>query len=260
MCTLIALFRCVPDVDLWLAANRDEYLERPAEGPALRGLGGESIVSPLDLRAGGSWWGLNQVGVFSALTNRPTRQPDPSRRSRGQLVHDTLAAGSAREAAGAVAALAPDAYNPFNLFLADADEAFAVVCDAGVRVEPLEPGVHVIGNVDPNAREVGKIRRTMDRARRVADGPSAEIEAGLAQLCRAHEEGPDPLASTCVHTGRGYGTRSSTLLRLGPAGDLLRHSDGPPCTHEYQDFTPLLSELDLAGGHRSGGAFARKAS
>ena len=36
MCTLIALHRCVPGAPLVIAANRDEYLDRPAEPPALR--------------------------------------------------------------------------------------------------------------------------------------------------------------------------------------------------------------------------------
>ncbi|MDH5307695.1 MAG: NRDE family protein, partial [Myxococcales bacterium] len=36
MCTVIALHRCVPGFPLVLAANRDEFFERPAEGIALR--------------------------------------------------------------------------------------------------------------------------------------------------------------------------------------------------------------------------------
>ena len=36
MCTLIALHRTVPGASLVVAANRDEFYDRPAEGPALR--------------------------------------------------------------------------------------------------------------------------------------------------------------------------------------------------------------------------------
>ena len=32
MCTLVTLHRCTPDAFLWVAANRDEFLDRPADG------------------------------------------------------------------------------------------------------------------------------------------------------------------------------------------------------------------------------------
>jgi uncharacterized protein with NRDE domain len=260
MCTLVALHRCAPGAALWVAANRDEFLDRPAEGPALREGRGGPIVAPLDLRAGGTWWGLSAAGLFAAVTNRPAAQPDPSRRSRGQLVLDLLACGSAQEAAHRAAALAPDRYNPFNLFLADAADAFAVVYDGGPQLARLAPGVHVVGNADPDAREVPKIRRTLERAERVAAGPPEAIRDGLAALCRTHGDDPeDPRGDTCVHLGV-YGTRSSTLLRLGGDADRLEHADGAPCTTGYRDFTPLLAELGRTARSGPGEIATRKAS
>jgi len=259
MCTLVALHRCAPGAHLWVAANRDEHLERPAEGPALREGRNGPIVAPLDRRAGGTWWGLNAIGVFAAVTNRPTARLDPARRSRGQLVLDLLAAASAREAAERARALAREAYNPFNLFVADARDAFAVVYEGGARAWPLAPGVHVIGNADPDAREVPKVRRALERAEQVAAGPADAIRDGLAALCRTHGDDADPKGDTCVHL-EGYGTRSSSLLRLGPAGGRLEHAAGPPCTSAYEDFTPLLSELGRAALLQSGETATRKAS
>ena len=259
MCTLVALHRCTPGAFLWIAANRDEYADRPSEGPALRNGHNGLLVAPLDRREGGTWWGVNARGVFAALTNRPSRDPDPQRRSRGQLVLDALAAGSAQSAADAAARLGADLHNPFNLFVADERDAFAIVYEGTPRVMTLGPGVHVIGNADPNAREVAKIARTIDRAEAVAAGPPAKIANGLRDICRAHEAGDDALASTCVHRG-GYGTRSSTLLRLGSDGDLLQHAEGPPCTNPYRDFTPLLAQLGSPAWLRTGETAARKAS
>ena len=259
MCTLVALHRCTRDATLWIAANRDEYLDRPAEGPALRAGNDGMVVAPLDRRAGGTWWGLNRFGVFAAVTNRPSAALDPSRRSRGCLVLDALAAGGAREAADRVASLGPDLYNPFNLFVADAREAFAVVYERTPRRVALEPGVHVIGNVDPNACEVAKVARTRARAQAVAHGPQERIAEGLAAICRSHDASGDPLTSVCVHRGE-YGTRSSTLLRLGGARGLLHHADGPPCTTAYRDFSSLLAELGQAVGARPGELAARIAS
>ena len=260
MCTLVALHRCAAGAPLWVAANRDEYLDRPAEGPALRDGPSGPIVAPLDRRAGGTWWGINPMGVFAAVTNRPTAPLDPTRPSRGQLVLDLLAAGSARQAATRAAALGPGLYNPCNLFVADADDAFAVVYDAAPVVLPLAPGVHVVGNADPDDRTVAKIRRTMERAERVAAGPARAIRDGLAELCRTHGDDAVSTGDTCVHRG-GYGTRSSTLLRLGTDPDeLLEHAEGPPCTSPYEDFTPLLTELRRTASAGSGETATRKAS
>ena len=77
MCTLIVLHRCVPGRPLVVAANRDEFLDRPAEGPALRSSRTGPIVAPRDLKAGGTWVGVSARGVFAGLTNlRPTTVPE----------------------------------------------------------------------------------------------------------------------------------------------------------------------------------------
>ena len=86
MCTLIALHRCVPGLPLVIAANRDEFFERPASGPALRDTATGPIIAPVDRRAGGTWLGLNPAGVFAAVTNRPC--PEPCR--HGKSVQHTL--------------------------------------------------------------------------------------------------------------------------------------------------------------------------
>ena len=69
MCTLIVLHRCVAGRPLVVAANRDEFLARPAEDIAIRPSRTGPILSPLDLEAGGTWLGLSQRGVFAGLTN-----------------------------------------------------------------------------------------------------------------------------------------------------------------------------------------------
>lgn len=256
MCTLIALHRCLPGAPLVVAANRDEYLDRPAEGPALRRAGGGAVVSPLDRRAGGTWWGLNHRGVFAAVTNRRCPHPDPERRSRGLLVQDALAASSAGEAAAALARLPERAYNPFNFFLADGRRAFAAVYEDRVHVVELEPGPHVVANADPDAPDVPKVARSLRRAERaVGTSPKDALEI-LAAACREHEGLGAPLEDTCVHLP-GYGTRSSTLLALAddPSDVRLHYAGGPPCTTPYDDFTPLLRVLlareDVTGGART---------
>ncbi len=262
MCTLIALHRCgltPSDPYLTVAANRDEFLHRPAEGPALRSWRGKRILCPIDREAGGTWWGLNEDGVFAALTNRPTGAADPSRRSRGLLVLDTLAQASADKAADTLAELPPRAYNPFNLFVADGLRAFAVVYDERGERWDLEPGVHVIGNADPNTEDVEKVRRILERARSVQEAGHDDLLGRLAEICATHDGAADPVASPCVHSGN-YGTRSSTLLELGSRPGILRHADGAPCTVPYEDFSPLLHQLRRGDGSTHKSMDTRKAS
>jgi uncharacterized protein with NRDE domain len=255
MCTLILLHRCVDAAPLVIAANRDEYLDRPAAPPALLTVPGPPVAAPLDLRAGGTWLGLNGAGLFAALTNRATKRPDPTRRSRGLLVLDALTASSAAEAAARLLSLPAGRYNPFTLVLADAERAFALAYQDSPRLEPLAPGAHVIGNADPLAPDVPKVARLRVRAEAAARASADGVLDALGEICRGHEGCGGPLEDTCIHTPV-YGTRSSTLLRLGgrPGADAFRFADGPPCTTAYEDFTHLLGALDrrvdASPGHR----------
>jgi uncharacterized protein with NRDE domain len=258
MCTLIAFHRCFADAPLVVAANRDEFLERPTEGPALREasissptrperiarLGANAraprVVAPLDLRAGGSWLGLSKSGLFAAITNRRCDSPDPHRRSRGWLVMEALAETSAERAAERCARLPGAAYNPFNLFVADSETAHLVSYDDAPQRRDLSAGGHVIGNLHPDASSP-KLERLRARVAEMAAGAVPSADA-LASVCRTHVEGA-PFESICVHAGE-YGTRSSTLLWIGARPE-LRYAEGPPCGTSYRDFTPLLHDLGL---------------
>ena len=249
MCTLIALHRCVTGARLAVAANRDEFLERSAEGPALRDTPHGIILAPRDRRAGGTWLGLNAAGLFAAVTNRIGTSPDPLRRSRGLLVVDVLGANRAGDAAERLECLATDAYNPVNLLIADGETAHAFTYAGAVERIDLQPGVHVIGNV-PFGEATEKIERQRAQAEKAARAGANGVLDRLADLCREHA-GEDPRSATCVHAGP-YGTSSSTLLWLGdePGAGELRYADGAPCESAYRDFTPLLRRLGL--GRESG--------
>lgn len=185
MCTLIVLHRCVTGRPLVVAANRDEFFARPAEGPAIRESQTGRILAPRDLEAGGSWVGLSERGVFAGLTNLrpnaalpasagasalggaghgsdgrrvsrvgsqvksgPSGQHETPLRSRGEVVMTALEARSAEEASETLSRLEEGLYNPFQLVVADAQSAALIVYREGPRIFPLEPGLHVVGNVE----------------------------------------------------------------------------------------------------------------
>ncbi|MEZ4332966.1 MAG: NRDE family protein [Myxococcota bacterium] len=178
MCTLIVLHRCVPGRPLVVAANRDEFYARPAEGPAVRDARRGRVLAPRDLEAGGTWLGLSERGVFAGLTNLRPAAPSGSGmlggdagrraasagattlRSRGEVVMSALEARSAAEASEALARLEPGVHNPFQLLVADGQDAALVVYRDGPRVVALEPGIHVVGNVEDECAA-----RTSDRPR-----------------------------------------------------------------------------------------------
>ena len=84
-----------PDYSLILLANRDEFLQRPAE-PAKWHANGTRILCGIDVLAGGTWVGMSSSGALSALTNvyefpqvRTTADGRPLQ-SRGDLVKQWL--------------------------------------------------------------------------------------------------------------------------------------------------------------------------
>ena len=227
-----------------VAANRDEFHDRPTEGPTLRNASQSRrrMVAPRDLRAGGTWLGVNDVGVFAAVTNRRCQRPDPARRSRGGLVVEALGCETAAEAADWLEHTAPRSLNPFNLLVADAETAHLISYDEHPERRELEPGLHVVGNLHPDESSA-KLERLRRDAKPLTEPGAADPES-LGGLCRDHAGGP--LEATCVHAG-SYGTGSSTLLRLGQQ-PFFHFADGPPCRAPYRDSTSLLLALTEVPG------------
>lgn len=236
MCTLIIAWQVLADAPVAVAANRDEALDRPATPPQVTD-GDPAIVAPRDEEAGGTWIGYNARGLLVGLSNRWTDADLAGERSRGQLVIDLLGAPTADDAASLVEELVEaDAYQPFNLVVADADAAVVFEWDGALRVAELTPGVHAVLNagwddrftaVDGRDEVVAaQVERTHQVRRRLAvsDGEAAE-----AWLDRAADVLADHDAGVCVHED-GYGTRSSSLIALYPDGRATyRFADGPPC-------------------------------
>ncbi|MFP6627545.1 MAG: NRDE family protein [Myxococcota bacterium] len=262
MCTLIAIHRRVQGAPLIVAANRDEYFDRPAEGPRVRdvhGAPGQRILAPRDLRAGGTWLGMNAEGVFAAVTNLREPNPDPHRRSRGLLVMDSLLEPTAARAADWLKTLSEGEYNPFHCFVADRDRAFHTVYRNAPRQRELEPGVHVIGNVDANEEPAPKADRIREQVEGSVGLSREQVWEDLAGVCRQHDTGD--LGDICVHLG-AYGTRSSALLMITDegTGSRLAFSDGPPCENEYEDHSTLLEELSRTASYDSGATVTRSGS
>lgn len=254
MCTLIVLDRVVPGVPLVVASNRDEYYSRSAAPPARVDPdeeGSPAYVAPQDLQAGGTWMGVNALGLFVGLTNRRAEVSGPGRRSRGLLVSDALrrdgAAAVAEELRGQMTTAEGGltaTYSPFYMLFADGRETGLAVVhgDGGVphaSLEMLPPGRHVIGN-RPSSPKLDGIRRAVDEID--LDAPPAAIRDALAAVLASHPQPDHPLENPCVHTP-DYGTRSSSLLALGERRWRYWHGEGAPCETKYANLSRLLEEI-----------------
>jgi uncharacterized protein with NRDE domain len=249
MCTLILLDRVVPEFPVVVAANRDEFFARPAAPPArvVSGDGRLSFVAPQDLEAGGTWMGLNSNGLFVGLTNRPVAARDPAARSRGLLVVDALGQRSAGAAAEELLRAREQRFAPFNLLAADGNETWlARLQGEQLETRRLNPGIHVVCNRDPDDPSSGKVRR-IETLLRALDATSGleQLVAGLVRVLGSHPDGSNSLENPCVHTAE-YGTRSSTVLAVGPERRAWLYADGAPCETKYDDFSRLLDDLPQA--------------
>jgi len=236
-------FRTSAARPLVIAANRDEFYDRPTEGPGLLATA-PWVVGGRDVVAGGTWLGLNAHGLVAGLLNRRTTNAiDPARRSRGQLCLDALRQESVAAAAALVCADAAARYNPFNLLLASPTAACVIGNSSGAMVRrDLAPGVHLLTNLELNDFACPRIAKSHGLFTTVA---STAGTAGLAALCGAlrgvlseHTTPLDPrdhspLNNLCVHT-ETYGTRSSTIIVADGAATRWRmwYAPGPPCQHE----------------------------
>src|SRR5919198_875836 len=119
MCLLMVIHQGVPGYPMVVAANRDEYYDRPTQGPH-RLAYNPVIWGGRDTRAGGTWLGVNAHGLVIGLTNRRTREEqenDPQCRSRGLLCLAALQCSTAAEATEFLLSEPPERYNPFNLLI-----------------------------------------------------------------------------------------------------------------------------------------------
>lgn len=247
MCTLIAFHRVWSDAPLVVATNRDEAYDRPSAPP--RWLAGEPpALAPLDERAGGTWMGANERGLWVGLTNRRSGTPDPTLRSRGLLCRELLGAESAAAAAARLESL-DERYNPFHVVVADAERMVLVEYESGGSVaRRLAAGCHIVTNrpfdetpEEPKARRAWRLlhRSGLWPVARGTRSPG-DLDARLAAVLGDHgEAGRDAI---CLHGGR-YGTKSAAVWRISPPGSLgraadiaLAFADGPPCVTEFAPF------------------------
>jgi uncharacterized protein with NRDE domain len=228
MCLLVLAWQAHPRYRLVVAANRDEFHERPA-APLAQWPAPASILAGRDLRAQGTWLGLDPRRRFGVITNfRDLQRPQPDAPSRGGLIPDYLRGDLS--AASFLDGLEPRAsrYSGFNLLLTDADSLWYASNRAEPFARPLPPGVYGLSNefLDTPWPKLRRVRQRFDRW--LADNPATGTAASLFDLLndrvRAGTDEPLPQTGIPLEWERvlsapfvlhpDYGTRASTVLLL----------------------------------------------
>lgn len=218
MCTVVLLRRPAHPWPVIIGANRDEMLNRPWKPPARHWPDRSDVVAGLDELAGGTWMGLNDSGVMACILNRHgALGPAPGKRSRGELVLEALDHADAASAAQALGELAPSAYRPFNMVIADNRDAWwlAHVDDRSpLRVEKVPEGLSMFTAYDRNDTRDSRITTFLPRFEAAAaPDPDAADWSAWQQLLGA----TDPSGETRAMSFRmasGFGTSSASLLAL----------------------------------------------
>ena len=228
MCLILFAWRAHPEHALVVAANRDEYFERPSRAAAFWDDTPE-VLAGRDLTAQGTWLGVTRAGRFASITNyRNPAERMATAPSRGRLVTDFLTA--AHRPSAYFASVAPRAreYNGFSMLAADGTSLAFFSNREGV-VRDVEPGVHGLANHLLDT-PWPKVEKGKERLGALLDRPF-DPEACL-QLLGDTEPAHDPhLPDTGVGiewerklssiriAGGHYGTRCSTVVRIGTDGE-----------------------------------------
>ena len=225
MCLILFGWNQHPNYRLVLAANRDEFYERPTASADFWE-DAPHVLAGRDEKAGGTWMGVTRAGRWAAITN--VRDPDrhhPDAPSRGQLVSRYLKGQITPKAyARAVADHAGD-YNGFNLLIGDTGVVY-YLSNRGASTQPIKPGIHGLSN---HLLDTGwpKVERGKKKLRRALERDTLDPERLLDLLHDTERPDDEALPDTGIGLAGErllspmfiesdkYGTRSSTVLLIG---------------------------------------------
>ncbi len=120
-----------------LACNRDELRSRPiALPPIIRTIENRRAIMPIDPVSGGTWIAASDAGLMMTLLNVNPRRGSGGAphdgslvRSRGAIIPELIPCATLDEASDRAMGLAPRAFPPFCLVMADAGRVVEIRSD-----------------------------------------------------------------------------------------------------------------------------------
>ena len=251
MCLILLSYRSHPVYPLILAANRDEFYERPTAQASFQ-KETPDILAGRDLKDGGTWLGITKTGRIAAITNfRDIRNLKSDAPSRGGLVSEFLCGNENPVEYIQNIRRVSDRYNGFNLILGDRSGLFCFSNTDGVLHE-ISPGTHGLSNhlLDTPWPKVKRGKGLLSSLISEAENfPPDEIFHILADTSRpADRYLPDTgiglewerlLSSTFIQS-EIYGTRSSSVIFVDRENNVTfteRIFISGPGEHEATEFS-----------------------
>jgi uncharacterized protein with NRDE domain len=245
VCLIALAYKVHPQFPFIIAANRDEFSDRPAE-PAHFWGDAPHVLAGRDLKAGGTWLGITRTGRFAAITNyRDLRRPMPAGPSRGTLVREALE--------GSIDPQGTGMYAGFNLIYGPL-QALRYHNNIEPADRALAAGIHGLSNHFLDTPWPKVVRATTELQRLIGE-PGADLVNDLFALLADEAPAPDdrlpdtglPLeleraASSIFIRSAGYGTRCSTVLLVDNKGHVRFEERTVPGGRVIEEF-----EMDNAG-------------
>ncbi len=256
MCLILLAYRSHPRYPLILAANRDEFYDRPTAAAAFWETE-PPVLAGRDLKSGGTWLGISRTGRIAALSNY--RDPSIVRDntpSRGGLVTEFLLGNMPPAGYLEILRQRSQDYNGFSIIFGDLKNLF-VYSNRGEVPPLLQPGVHGLCNhlLDTPWPKVTQGKEAL--AEILSHGQEPDVEKFFALL--ADRSIPDDallpdtgvgleterLLAPLFISGPTYGTRSSTLLLIDQNAEatfLERTHNGTPGSNSTRTFHFTIEE------------------
>jgi uncharacterized protein with NRDE domain len=249
MCLITFAYKTDPQYDLIVAANRDEYYQRPT-APLNFWENAPNVLAGRDLEKMGTWMGVTKQGRFAALTNYRDPSEEPGhKRSRGELVSQFLTGDDLPENYLRLIQQQCDQYPGFNLIVGDIRKLY-YYSNIENDIRLIEPGVYGLSNhlMDTPWPKVtrGKagLRSCLKKSPENIDeclfsnlnhaDPAPDVELPSTGVSLEWERRLSPLFIQSPE----YGTRSSALLFMNPASVRFveRMYDGAVCQERTFSF------------------------
>lgn len=231
MCLILFAWQSHPRYPLVVAANRDEFHQRPSAAADFWG-DDPGILAGRDLQAGGTWLGVTRSGRFAAVTNyrEPSTPEIALGRSRGHLVSEFLGAESEPLLHADKLYTQGSSYRGFNLLLGSRD-ALAWVSNRDGKPLAVGPGSHGLSNhlLDTDWPKVHSGKERLEKLLAAGDpDPEALFDLLTDQALTPGEIpqdlettlAPERLAKHYFIVSPVYGTRCSTVVLITADGQI----------------------------------------
>ena len=231
MCLIFLGYDVHPAYRLIVAANRDEYYDRPTK-PLDFWEDVPEILAGRDMIGMGTWMGITRSGRFAAITNyRDPLSQKSDAPSRGLLVSRFLSENMSPKRYLESVRMSGHEYNGFNLLIGDRS-ALWYYSNKGNDILQITPGIYGLSNhlLDTPWHKVEKGKAALKTV-------FAEAEIDIAAIFHILGDREYPPDDKLPDTGVGitwerilspifvasdsYGTRSSSVLLIKKTGEIF---------------------------------------